>query len=148
MAAEKGAPLTPREAAILDERIRAVTRWLETYAPDGARYSVADDLPAEVARLADDQRLFLGALALRAEEQGIPGSGADWQGAIFTTATDGGLLAGRAFGALYVAFLGRTNGPRAGWLLASLDPAFVLRRLREAAGWRRRAEAVGAGTPQ
>ncbi len=31
-------------------------------------------------------------------------------------------------------FLGRTNGPRAGWLLASLDPTFVLGRLREAAG--------------
>ena len=37
---------------------------------------------------------------------------------------------GRAFGALYVAFLGRPNGPRAGWLLASLDPTFVVRRLR------------------
>ena len=39
------------------------------------------------------------------------------------------------FGALYVAFLDRINGPRAGWLLSSLDPAFVIHRLREAAGW-------------
>ena len=43
-----------------------------------------------------------------------------------------GLPNGRAFAALYAAFLGRTNGPRAGWLLASLDPAFVLDRLRAA----------------
>jgi lysyl-tRNA synthetase class I len=35
---------------------------------------------------------------------------------------------------LYAAFLGRTNGPRAGWLLASLEPVFVLERLRAAAG--------------
>ena len=34
--------------------------------------------------------------------------------------------------ALYLAFLGRPNGPRAGWLLASLDRGFVIRRLREA----------------
>ena len=38
-----------------------------------------------------------------------------------------------AFDALYRAFLGRTNGPRAGWLLASLDRDFVIGRLREAA---------------
>ena len=41
---------------------------------------------------------------------------------------------GRAFGALYLAFLGRPNGPRAGWLLASLDRGLRRsRRLREAA---------------
>jgi lysyl-tRNA synthetase class I len=34
---------------------------------------------------------------------------------------------------VYLAFLGRANGPRAGWLLASLDPEFVANRLREAA---------------
>ena len=51
----------------------------------------------------------------------------------FTTAGDLELPAGRAFDAIYRAFLGRTNGPRAGWLLASLDPDFVATRLREAA---------------
>jgi len=39
----------------------------------------------------------------------------------------------RGFRALYLAFLGRPNGPRAGWLLAKLDAEFVLQRLREAA---------------
>jgi lysyl-tRNA synthetase class I len=37
-----------------------------------------------------------------------------------------------AFSTLYAAFLGRSNGPRAGWLLASLDPRFVIQRLRDA----------------
>jgi lysyl-tRNA synthetase class 1 len=149
MAAEKGEPLTTREAAILDDRVRAASRWLETYAPDSARYTVLDALPEEVARLGDDQRVFLAALAQRAAgEDGAAArtSGAEWQAAIFATATEAGLPAGRAFGALYVAFLGRTNGPRAGWLLASLHPAFVLGRLREAAGWRP-AEPVPAGAP-
>jgi lysyl-tRNA synthetase class I len=49
-------------------------------------------------------------------------------------ATDAGLPAGKAFAALYAAFLGRSNGPRAGWLLASLEPSFVLERLRAASG--------------
>jgi len=43
------------------------------------------------------------------------------------------LKPGDAFGAIYRAFLGRPNGPRAGWLLASLNGAFVVARLRQAA---------------
>ena len=39
----------------------------------------------------------------------------------------------RAFEAIYAAFLGRPNGPRAGWLLASLEPSFVVERARAAA---------------
>ena len=45
---------------------------------------------------------------------------------------DHALDAKAAFNALYLAFLGRPNGPRAGWLLASLEHDFVIGRLREA----------------
>ena len=37
-----------------------------------------------------------------------------------------------AFEAIYLAFLGRTRGPRAGWFLAFLERDFVLARLRDA----------------
>jgi lysyl-tRNA synthetase class 1 len=132
-AAEKGSPLTERERQILAERVGAVRRWLEAYAPDTAKYRVLDALPDEVARLADEQRLYLAALALRASDQG-PTTGEAWQALIFSVAAEAALPAGRAFGALYFAFLGRPNGPRAGWLLASLDAGFVLGRLRAAGG--------------
>jgi lysyl-tRNA synthetase class I len=55
------------------------------------------------------------------------------QSAIFDAARAADLPAGRAFAALYAAFLGQPHGPRAGWLLASLEPGFVVERLREAA---------------
>ncbi len=42
-------------------------------------------------------------------------------------AADGGIDAKAAFISLYLAFLGRPNGPRAGWLLASLERDFVIR---------------------
>jgi lysyl-tRNA synthetase class 1 len=134
VAAEKGAPLTEREAAVLAERIDAARGWLESYAPERARVAVASELPALVSQLGEDQRVYLGALA-RMAESGVPTSGEAWQALVFAVAADAAMPAGRAFGALYVAFLGRTNGPRAGWLLASLDPSFVIGRLREAAGW-------------
>jgi lysyl-tRNA synthetase class 1 len=134
MAAEKGSALSEHEQAILDERLAAARVWLDDYAPERARMRVQDTLPAEATQLDAMQRAFLGTLAEDAGAAGEPTrSGDDWQASIFATAASGGLAAGQAFKALYLAFLGRPNGPRAGWLLASLDRSFVVARLREAA---------------
>ena len=132
--AEKGGPLNAREEAILDERIRAARAWLDGYAPERAIVAVRPDLPADaVAALDDEQRAYLGRLGDAAAAGADLGSGEAWQDLIFSVAGAAGLPNGRAFAALYAAFLGRTNGPRAGWLLASLDRAFVVDRLHAAA---------------
>ena len=145
--AEKGSALTVEERRTLAERVDAVTRWLEAYAPDSARYRVlTGSAPAEIGRLADEQRLYLLALALAADRS-RPEGGQAWQALIFEIAATAMLPAGRAFGALYVAFLGRPNGPRAGWLLASLDADFVIRRLREAGGIGGVPAAIGETAP-
>jgi lysyl-tRNA synthetase len=134
MEAEKGAPLTELETAILAERTASARAWLDSYAPERARLVIRHDaVPDEVAALDAAQRGYLGALAAVAGAES-PRAGDAWQALIFRIASETELPSGRAFGALYAAFLGRTNGPRAGWLLASLEPAFVLDRLRAAAG--------------
>jgi lysyl-tRNA synthetase class 1 len=135
-ASEKGEPLDEAEAAALEARVAAARGWLDNYAPEDARIAVQPTLPEAAASLEPLDRQFLGALVERAVELTsgpINADGEAWQAAIFETATDGGLKAGRAFRALYLAFLGRPNGPRAGWLLAKLDGKFVVERLREAA---------------
>jgi lysyl-tRNA synthetase class 1 len=131
VAAEKGSPLTARETEILETRVRAARAWLETYAPERAIVAVRATLPDEVAALGDDQRSYLAALG-EAAAANRPGTGVAWQALIFSVATGRGLANARAFEALYVAFLGRPNGPRAGWLLASLDQELVATRLRQA----------------
>jgi lysyl-tRNA synthetase class 1 len=132
VAEEKGADLDRAELAILDERLRAARAWLAAYAPERARTEVRrDGLPDAAAALDGDQRAFLAELAARADAD-RPANGEQWQALIFSTSSDRGLPQGRAFGAVYLAFLGRPNGPRAGWLLASLEPEFVAARLREA----------------
>ena len=135
VAEEKGAPLTPREERTLAERLAAARAWLESYAPESAVVRVRRDaLPPEATALGEDQRVFLGGLALAAGKES-PHGGDAWQTLLFRVAEDAALPAGRAFGAVYLAFLGRPNGPRAGWLLASLESSFVIARLRAAAGW-------------
>ncbi len=133
VAAEKGDALTDREAALLDERLRAARAWLDSYAPDDARIAVRTDaLPEQAAALTAEQRAFCAALAGAADSE-APRDGEAWQALIFRVASDAGLGAGAAFRAIYLAFLGRANGPRAGWLLAGLDRGFVVARLRDAA---------------
>jgi lysyl-tRNA synthetase class 1 len=133
-AAEKGSALTEREVAIVAERERSARAWLETYAPEQAIVRVQDALPDAVGELDDAQRAFLRELADRASTA-MPTSGPEWQDLIFGTAVDQHMSSNRAaFGVIYAAFLGRMNGPRAGWLLAGLDPTFVVSRLREAGG--------------
>ena len=133
MEAEKGAALTMLEAMILADRTAAARAWLESYAPERARLVVQHDaVPAEVATLDSAQRAYLAALAAAAAAE-KPVSGDAWQTLIFRVASETELASGKGFGAIYAAFLGRSNGPRAGWLLASLEPAFVVGRLRAAA---------------
>jgi lysyl-tRNA synthetase, class I len=131
--AEKGSPLADREATILAERRAAARAWLESYAPDRARLAVQrDGIPAAAGQLDDAQRAYLGALAGALAATGWDGESV--QAAIFGTARQRDLAPGHAFAALYLAFLGRSSGPRAGWLLAALDREFVIGRLRHAAG--------------
>jgi lysyl-tRNA synthetase class 1 len=137
--AEKGGPLTEHERGILDRRVDSARAWLDGYAPDAARLAVQRDaLPDAAGALSPEQRRFLAELSAAAGREPPPGGDA-WQALIFASAANDDLPARRAFEAIYRAFLGRSNGPRAGWLLASLEPPFVLRRLAEAAG------AVAAG---
>ncbi len=148
LAAEKGGPLDPAESAIAERRLDVARAWLAEFAPEQARVEVRRDaLPDEARGLSGDQRRFLRALAAAAETAG-PETGERWQDAIFAAARACGVPAGRAFAALYAAFLGRSNGPRAGWLLASLPGAFVLERLQAAAGEVDEHLAGGAGVSQ
>jgi lysyl-tRNA synthetase class 1 len=131
LATEKGSPLDDAEANLALERIRAAEAWLSSFAPDSARLAVHyDRLPA--LDLTDVQRTFLRRLASEARTQ-EPAGGEAWQALIFSLAKEGDGRPADGFNAIYQAFLGRPNGPRAGWLLASLSQPFVIGRLEEAA---------------
>jgi lysyl-tRNA synthetase, class I len=129
--AEKGSPLTDREAALVEQRRAAARAWLEAYAPESARIAVQHDVPSRVTELLPQQRRYLRELSNLGERE-APESGEAWQSLLFRLAKLRGISAGDAFKAVYVAILGRPNGPRAGWLLASLDQQFVRRRLWDA----------------
>jgi lysyl-tRNA synthetase class 1 len=131
----KRAPLTAAETQDLDTRSALARIWLERWAPDEARFAVAPTLPPAAATLTDPQRAFL---ARAKDEVGRITDPEQMQERLYEIAKEVGLttpegkVSKAAFEAVYLTFIGKPNGPRAAWLLATLDPAFVKARLEEA----------------
>ncbi|HEV8655837.1 MAG TPA: lysine--tRNA ligase [Candidatus Limnocylindria bacterium] len=128
----KDAPLTAAERTDLEQRIALARVWLERWAPGEARFSVLPDLP-DVA-LSDAQRRYLEAVKPLVGQIHDPEA---MQQELYETAKRVGLVVdGKvsrdAFSAIYLAFLGKPSGPKAGWLLTALGDDVVRRRLDEA----------------
>ncbi|MDR5690053.1 MAG: hypothetical protein QN138_09735, partial [Armatimonadota bacterium] len=129
---EKRAPLTEADREELRARVEDARRWLEKWAPPHYRVAVTQSLPPEVASLTGAQRELLARLADRLEAGELEPDTV--QATLHGLKAELGLSAQEAFGAVYVAFLGKSSGPQAGAMLAALGREFVVRRLREASG--------------
>ncbi|MSR70850.1 lysine--tRNA ligase [Candidatus Kaiserbacteria bacterium] len=109
------------DRAELAERALYAKRWLEEYAPEKYVFKLQDTLPA--VEITNEQKTnlkqileFLTANPEAAAEE-----------------LHAKLHELKAFKEIYLAFLGKNNGPKAGWFLSVLPRDFVLARLREAA---------------
>jgi lysyl-tRNA synthetase class 1 len=128
----KGAPLTSTELRDLRRRLDLARVWLERWAPDDAKFTVLPEAPT--VQLSEAQRTYLAAVK---ELVGRINDPDEMQNQLYETAKAVGLLNAEgkpsrdAFAAIYLAFIGRPNGPKAGSLLTSLDPDFVRRRFDE-----------------
>ena len=135
-AKRKKAPLVADESADLDRRIALAKVWLERWAPEEARFAVSSALPPATAMLSGPQREFLTRATAEIGRVTDPEA---MQERLYEIAKEVGLttpegkVSKAAFEALYYSFIGKHNGPRAAWLLITLDPAFVKQRMTEAA---------------
>ena len=124
-----GRPLTEVERRHLDARIAAAKVWVERYAADEEKTRLQETLPSRAADLTQTQRAFLHALA-----DALPAT--QWQddalqAKVFEVARLTPIEQPAAFKAIYRVLLDREAGPKAGNLLAFLDPTFVIPRFRE-----------------
>lgn len=131
IAKRNGSALTPGEQQHLARRSESARYWLDQYASEEEKIRVQERLPRAALDLSSEQKTFLhtlsGALA------GVAWEDEPLQTAIFNTAKQIPIASAAAFEAIYRAFLDRASGPRAGSLLATLDPSFVVHRLKEVA---------------
>jgi len=117
---------------LLSRYLEYVRCWLDRFAPEDVRFALAPELPAVASGLDGAQQAFLGELARR-----LPDNigGEELHTLIYALIQElGGEKPAPYFAAIYLAFIGKERGPRAGHFLAALPSDFVRRRLQEASG--------------
>lgn len=99
--------------------------WVEKYASDGERFVVQQDLPKLVAGLSKEQKELLKKTA---EELNKEWNAEDFQTRIYDLGKELGLNGKETFAAIYLSLIGKDHGPKAAWLILSLDREFVKKR--------------------
>ncbi|RZN34980.1 MAG: lysine--tRNA ligase [Methanophagales archaeon ANME-1-THS] len=117
----------------LKKKARYAENWLRTYAPPSVKFELQRELPKEELQgVSEAQKNVLGLLA-HYVQGGMTLSAEEWHNKIYEVAAGTNIEAREIFKGLYTALLGKPSGPRAGWLLASLDPKFLKERFEAAA---------------
>jgi lysyl-tRNA synthetase class 1 len=125
-------PITPVERTSIEERVRTAQLWLDRYASPDQVLKLTDEVSPLTRSFTDEQRRFLATIAASFEH--VAWEGDAIQGVIFDATRSTPIEPAGGFAALYVTFLGRESGPKAGPFLSFLDRAFVLDRLKAALG--------------
>jgi lysyl-tRNA synthetase class 1 len=126
----KGSELTPQELLVMEERMEYAKIWVERFAPEEFRFTPTEMLPNDSRKLSREQISFLKEAVDLVENQ-------EWdpqvlQQELFNRAK-AGIGARKAFQSLYLAFLGKTAGPRAAWFLLSIPSELRKSRVAELA---------------
>lgn len=114
----------------LRQRAAYVQRWLETFAPEEMKFCLQEQLPPIIAELTPEQKQ---ALKLLGERLQAGMTGEQIHQLIYAIKDQLAMRPDLLFKAIYLALLGKAQGPRAGWFLSTLDTTFVKRRCAEAA---------------
>ena len=109
----------------LSEWAKYARVWIERFAPESDKFLIQKELP-DVSSLTAQQIEYLKSL-IHLFETEI--NAEDLQTAIYEKSKEKNLKSVDAFKAIYTAFLGKDHGPKAAWLLQSLDREFVRDRI-------------------
>lgn len=104
--------------------------WVEKYAPDSEKFSIQQSLPEGAKNLSDIQKKYLRKISLELDKSWTP---ENFQVDLFEWAKELKLPSKDAFSAIYMPLLNKNYGPKAGWIILSLDKDFVKKRFEEVA---------------
>lgn len=104
--------------------------WLDRFAPEDKRFSVKEEFPEAALHLSVLQKMYLGKVSEDLIREWEP---EEFQQRLYAVAKELGLSSKDAFAAVYLSLLGKDHGPKAAWLILSLDKKFVQDRFRQAA---------------
>ena len=100
--------------------------WIEKYAPEEEKFEVKKELPNQAKNLSKEQKELLAKIAKELDKKW---TGDEFQTKIYDLGKELGLTGKETFAAIYLSLLGKDHGPKAAWLILSLDKEFVKKRL-------------------
>ena len=125
---EKGKKLTKEEREEVKIRQEYAKKWLETYAPDNFKFVVQEKMP-QVSLNNQQKKILQQLLEFIAQSKKLTGEEIHAQ--LHQIKKEKGVEPKEVFEPIYQVFLNKKSGPQAGWLLASLERDFVVKRLEE-----------------
>ncbi|OGY24963.1 MAG: lysine--tRNA ligase [Candidatus Woykebacteria bacterium RBG_16_43_9] len=126
----KGSNLTDEDKLALEQRVKYGKIYLARFAPEKIKFDVKEKFPRKAENLSQNQKKLLVKITHILEKPGDPEK---FQNEIYQGGKDLGLSSTETFTAIYLSLLGKESGPKAAWLILSLDKDFVKRRFIEAA---------------
>lgn len=102
--------------------------WIEKYAPDSEKFLIQKTLPENAKKLSDLQKKYLHEIADLIDKTW---TGDELQKELYELSKRLNMPAKEAFAAIYLALIGKDHGPRAGWLILSLDKKFIIERFNQ-----------------
>jgi lysyl-tRNA synthetase, class I len=112
----------------LEEWAKYARVWVERYAPDSEKFAVQKEIPDAAKDLTDKQKELLQKIA---SEFDNAKDAEEFQTLIYEIGKELGLNGKETFGAIYKVLIGKDHGPKAAWLILSLDKEFVEKRFQE-----------------
>ena len=123
-------PLSDSDQDWIEVKRSAAQSWSQRFSESASRLMIADELPDATQDLSNQQRGFLS-VSNRLLDEVETWRAASIQAALFDAARIVGITPAAAFEALYTAFFGWPEGPRAGSFLEFLGKDAALARLAE-----------------
>lgn len=114
----------------LSEWAKYARIWVEKYAPESEKFVVQKSLPSVAKALNFKQKEFLIKIA---KELDKTREAEEFQKNLYVWAKELDIPSKDAFSAIYISLIGKDHGPKAGWLILSLDREFVEKRFGEIA---------------
>ena len=114
------------EMGIIEERIKYAKVWLENYAPEEFRFEMTEKVPEEAKKLTDEQKKYLKEVIKIFDKDETAES---LQLSLYELSKQLNIPAKDAFAGLYLTFIGKTHGPRAGMLLSKFGKEKVVERI-------------------
>jgi lysyl-tRNA synthetase, class I len=113
----------------LEEWANYAKVYIEKYASESEKFLIQKDLPEQVKNLTDKQKELLKKIT---DELDNASDAEIFQTQIYELGKSLGLTGKETFGAIYVSLIGKDHGPKAAWLILSLEKEFVKKRFNEA----------------